>query len=136
MPSRFTVERRFDCNCNVHARRVNWQGIVNHLSCYRHYFPPRADVKTAFVGYCASIGGPFEYKTTRQTTNSVRLSSSSSTLFSQLNQRQTPSSRLTFEMTFITRVVAGFLIVAGALSLATASPGHGGQSSCKKNEFW
>jgi hypothetical protein len=36
MPSRFTVERRFDCNCNVHARRVNWLGIVNHLSCYRH----------------------------------------------------------------------------------------------------
>jgi hypothetical protein len=39
-------------------------------------------------------------------------------------------------MTFITRFMVGLFIVAGALSIASANPGHPGQSSCKKNEFW
>jgi hypothetical protein len=39
-------------------------------------------------------------------------------------------------MTFITRFVAAFLIIAAALSFVAASPGYAGPSSCKKDEFW
>jgi hypothetical protein len=39
-------------------------------------------------------------------------------------------------MTIMKRFGVALLVIAAALPLVAAQPGHGGQSSCKNNDFW